>query len=104
MKKLLILITFLISCGPQGNQGPAGQTGPAGSDLNPIRIVQFCLGSTQYPTTFAEVGFCINNEVWAVYSANSGFLTLVPPGLYNSNGINSSCNFEVKTNCVIINH
>lgn len=101
MKKLLILSLFLISCGPPG---PRGATGPAGADLNPITIVQFCPGTTTYPTTFQEVGFCISNEIWAVYSLNNGFLTLVPPGNYNSNALNSNCNFQVLPNCQIINY
>jgi hypothetical protein len=98
MKKLLLITLFLISCGPQGIPGAQG---PAGADLNPITIVQFCPGSTNYPTTFQEVGFCINNQIWAVYSLNNGFLTLIPPGAYNSNALGSNCNFVVNPNCVI---
>jgi hypothetical protein len=67
-----------------------------------ISLVQFCSGTTTYPSTFTEIGFCINNALYAVYSANSGFLTYVPPGTYNSNAINSNCTFIVQPNCVII--
>jgi len=99
MKKLLLLV-FIIGCG----QGPQGLPGPAGSDLNPITIVHFCPGSTIYPTTFIEVALCVDNELWAVYSSNGGFLTLVPQGNYTSDGINSICNFTVGPNCTVTNY
>jgi hypothetical protein len=65
--------------------------------------VQFC-GSTgvqSYPSTFNESGLCINQKVYAVYSANGGFLTYLPPGAYTSSGIGSSCNFTITTGCII---
>src|ERR1700677_3947355 len=66
-----------------------------------IQPVQFCLHPvTTYPSTFAEVGFCINGEIYAVYSANDGFLSPIPSGNYTSDGINASCNFTV-TGCTI---
>jgi hypothetical protein len=66
-----------------------------------VQPIQFCSGTPIYPSTFPEVGFCINNQLWAVYSANGGFLTLIPPGQYSSTGINSSCTFTVGPDCVI---
>lgn len=89
---LAVVVVFLTSCGPKGETGPQG---PPGTDLNPIKIVQFCPGSTNYPTTFAEIGFCINNSLYAVYSYSNGFLTLIPPGTYTSNAIGSNCNFKL---------
>lgn len=83
-----------------GANGSNGTNGTDGSDAT-IGIVQFCSGSTSYPTTFVEVGFCINNELWAVYSENNGFLVKVPPGVYQSHGHNSSCAFIVAPNCQI---
>lgn len=97
MKKLFIIL-LLIGC---GQPGPVGPQGLPGIDATQITIVQFCPGNTNYPTTFNEIGFCINSQIYAVYSANDGFLTLVPPGNYSSNAINSSCNFVVYPNCVI---
>ena len=92
--------------GQQGIQGQTGNTGPQGpSGLNGTTItsIQFCPGINTYPSTFPEVGFCINNQIYAVYSANDGFLSLMQPGAYSSNGINSSCNFTILSNCVIQN-
>lgn len=67
-----------------------------------MKPVQFCANSIpSYPTTFPEIGFCIDNNLYAVYSANGGFLVLVTPGTYSSNGINSSCTFTVLSGCVI---
>lgn len=98
MKYLIISLLFFIACN-NGQNGPQGLKGDPGTS---ITIVQFCPNvQTSYPTTFAEIGFCINNEIWAVYSKNDGFLTLVPPGNYYSNAINSSCNFTVLPNCKI---
>jgi hypothetical protein len=121
MNKILIclpmwLMCFFIACGPQGPQGPVGLPGPAGSpgpqglqgpaglDGTQITVVQFCQGTPTYPSTFPEVGFCINSQIYAVYSANDGFLTLVPPGDYSSNAIGSTCSFTVAANCKVIDH
>jgi hypothetical protein len=69
-----------------------------------FQSIQFCPNVTpSYPTTFPEVGFCINNLLYAVYSANDGFLTMIPPGYYDSNAIGSSCSFTVVPNCGIVN-
>ena len=84
--------------GPSGPQGPAGQPGAPGTQIS---IVQFCSGTTTYPLTFAEVGFCIDGNLYATYSANDGFSSLIPPGQYSSNGINSSCTFTVGAQCRI---
>jgi len=89
----------LISC-PDGTSSLVTN----GIDAQQITIVQFCQGTTTYPTNFDEVGLCINNKIYAVYSANGGFMVEVVPGVYSSNGINSSCTFTVAPNCVIINH
>jgi len=90
------------SQGPQGIQGPAGVNGLNGADGTQITVIQFCPGVIpSYPSTFPEVGLCINRSVYAVYSANDGFLTLIPPGTYNSNAVGSACNFMVLPNCEV---
>jgi len=98
--------------GPVGATGPSGAPGLNGSNgLNgtngtpgtQVDIVQFCPGSTNYASEFNEVGYCINGQIYAVYSANDGFLSLIPPGTYSSNGINSSCSFVVGPNCEVTN-
>ena len=92
------------SPGPAGSPGPKGETGsegPAGQDGTMITVVKFCSETPSYPTTFPEVGLCINNSIFAVYSTNGGFLALIPPGRYTSNGVGSACNFTVYSNCVV---
>jgi|ERR1019366_2063181 hypothetical protein len=86
-------------------QCPDGSSSFVSNGINPspITIVQFCPGTTTYPSEFNEVGFCINNQLYANYSLNNGFWSLIPPGYYNSNALNSNCNFTVTTNCGIIN-
>lgn len=68
-----------------------------------ITPIQFCPGvTTTYPNTFSEVGWCVDGDLYAVYSIPNAFMTLIPPGSYTSNGINSSCNFTVGTNCMVV--
>lgn len=89
------------SNGLPGTPGINGTNGVNGQDGTSVVWIQFCPGSTSYPSTFIEGGFCINNNIYAVYSANDGFLTLVPPGTYHSSAIGSNCTFTVLPNCVI---
>jgi Collagen triple helix repeat (20 copies) len=89
--------------GPQGIPGSTGAQGPAGADGTQITVVQFCPGTPSYPSTFPETGLCINGNIYAVYSKNDGFLTEIPPGLYRSNAVSSSCTFAVGANCQILN-
>lgn len=95
----------LIECGNTLSiitNGSTGQTGAAGSPGTTITPIQFCPGFVQsYPNVFAESGICINNTMYGVYSANSGFLAELPPGRYSSNGINSSCSFTIYSNCIV---
>jgi len=93
------------SQGIQGEQGQAGPQGPKGDPGQPgtqITTIQFCKGITPtYPSTFPEIGICLDNQLYAVYSANGGFMVLVTPGTYSSNGINASCTFTVGPNCEV---
>jgi len=77
-----------------------GSNGTPGTLITPI---QFCPGTVSYPSVFPETGFCIQGNIYAVYSANDGFLTLLPPGVYTSNAIGNSCNFTVTANCTVTN-
>jgi hypothetical protein len=82
--------------GEQGNVGPQGEVGPQGADGTSITVVKFCSQTASYPSTFPEVGLCINGSLFAVYSTNGGFLALLPNGTYSSNGVGSSCTFTVN--------
>jgi hypothetical protein len=110
----IVLVIALFACqgpegapGASGERGPIGSPGPKGSDGSQgipgtsIGIVELCPGSTTYPSTFIEVAFCINGVLYGTYSANGGFSTELPPGTYNSNGINSTCTFTILPGCVI---
>lgn len=104
MKNVFLLsLLALTACGAQGPTGTNGTNGSNGTDGSTITTVQFCSASTVYPSTFSEVGLCINGNLWAVYSANDGFLTEIVPGAYTSDGIGSSCNFTVLPNCIVSN-
>lgn len=91
----------LIQC-PDGTQSLIlnGTNGTNGTVITPIK---FCPGTSSYPSTFVELGFCINNSIYAVYSANDGFLTEILPGTWSSNAINSQCTFIVGPNCSVTN-
>lgn len=114
---LLTLLALAGACGRgatglQGASGVAGLTGPSGAegptgangiDATPVTVVKLCQGVTAYPATFTEVAFCVGGQLYGTYSANGGFSTLLPPGQYNSNGINSTCTFTVAANCQVTN-
>lgn len=96
--------------GDTGNQGASGEAGIAGTnganglDGAPgtaVNFIQLCPGTPVYPSTFIEYGVCVNNQLYAVYSSNGGFLALLPPGAYSSNAIGSTCNFNVGANCAV---
>lgn len=92
------------SNGVDGTNGSNGADGKDGNDGTPgtvIAPIKFCPGEPSYPSTFIEYGFCIQNNLYAVYSTNGGFMALIPPGRYTSNAVNSRCDFTVKVNCEI---
>ena len=93
----------LISCTDGSSSlllnGTNGSDGTAGTL---VTAIQFCGSVTgSYPSTFPEIGFCINNNIYAVFSTNGGFLTEVLPGTWSSDGINASCTFTVSAGCVV---
>jgi hypothetical protein len=90
--------------GPQGMTGAIGLPGKDGAPGTVVTPIQFCPGVTPvYPTTFPEYGLVINGSIFAVYSANGGFLALIPPGVYSSNAIGSACNFTVNEDGTVTN-
>lgn len=90
--------------GSQGLQGNPGVAGLAGANGTVITTVQFCKGVTAtYPSVFPEYGLVINGGIYAVYSANDGYLAYLPPGYYSSNAIGSACNFTVNPDATISN-
>ena len=92
-----------INC-PNGSSATV-YDGAAGSPGTVVSAVQFCPSNfvPSYPNTFAEVGFCIGGNLYGVYSANGGFMAMLPPGVYSSDGINASCSFTIQPNCVVSN-
>ncbi len=91
----------LISC-PDGTSSFVSN-GLNGTNGSLISFVKFCPGTTTYPSEFNEVGLLFNGSIYAVYSINNGFLSLIPPGYYTSNAMNSTCNFTVNANGTITN-
>ena len=91
--------TVIVRNGVDGEDGENGEDGSAGTV---VASVKFCPNDAPvYPSKFPEVGFCLANKLYAVYSANGGFMTEIPPGTYRSNAVGSSCTFVVLTNCRI---
>lgn len=86
--------------GPKGDSGDTvvGPAGPRGADGEIAEVIQLCPGTSTYGV-FVEVALCINSKLYAVYSANGGFLTYLAPGNYASNAIGSACNLTVLPNC-----
>ncbi len=108
---IVFVMPFLFeSCSPAtiyvpvpGPSGAPGLNGSNGTDGTTVTPVQLCPGETVYPSTFVEYAFCIQGHLYAVYSANGGFETYLPPGTYSSDAIGSSCTFTVGDNCQITN-
>lgn len=93
-------LQMLLNGNPAGSvcNGASGQNG---LNATQVSVVQFCPGTTSYPSTFLEVGLCISGSLYAVYSIPGAFLSYIPPGHYYSTGVNSHCDFNVLANCVI---
>ena len=88
------------SCYIDGDQlvcGSQRQTIP--TNVVPQRV---CQNAPSYPSTFIESILCINQVAYGVYSANDGFLAELPPGTYTSNGINSTCTFQILAGCIVV--
>lgn len=111
---LLILLIVFSACGKtgkegatgvSGSKGSTGATGPTGADGSPavnVTPIQLCSNFTSsYPNTFPEYAICLSGTLYGVYSANGGFLALLPPGTYTSDGIGASCTFKVDINCAV---
>lgn len=101
MKYLIILCLLTACAGPRGPAGESikGEPGPA----DEITVIKLCPGTTTYPGVFVEVALCLENKLYAVYSANNGFLVELVPGHYSSNAIGSACSLTVKDNCEVTN-
>lgn len=87
--------------GPAGLPGTNGSDGAPGIDPTPITAVNLCPGTTTYPSTFIELGLCINHKLYGVYSEHEGFLVEIVPGAYSSRGHGSQCNFTVGADCEV---
>lgn len=83
-----------------GLQGSTGATGSTGSTGTLVEIVQFCPGTPAYGN-FMEVGIKIGTDIYAVYSANNGFLTRLLPGNYVTTATGLNCNFTVNADGTI---
>jgi hypothetical protein len=91
--------------GIDGKDGVDGKDGPAGEDGTEITVVKFCPNIPAiYPFSFPEIGFKINNKIYAVFSgsAGSGLVELIP-GTYTTTTTNLGCTFKVKIGGVIEN-
>lgn len=90
----------LVLCG--GDSSAILQNGLNGQPGTLIKPIQFCPGFTpSYPSSFPEYGFVIDGAVYGVYSDHGGFMALLPPGAYSSNGINASCTFTIDADGII---
>jgi hypothetical protein len=86
--------------GATGANGAQGQAGAPGIVVTPVQLCPASFVAT-YPSVFPESALCVSNHLYGVYSANGGFLAVLPPGVYSSNGINASCTFTITANCGI---
>lgn len=91
----------LINC-ENGTQAAVlnGSDGTPGTVVSSIQFCPSCV--TTYATVFSEVGYCVSDTLYAVYSPWAA-LTALPPGTYTSNNQGCSCNFTVTSGCNITN-
>ncbi len=88
----------VICNGAMGSTGHQGLPGLPGANATPITLFKFCPNAVgSYASSFPEYGIRVNNDIYAVYSANGGFLTLLLPGPYVTTGIGVNCNFTINT-------
>lgn len=96
---VLLLLTIVTACAPDQIKGNAGTNGQDGTQ---IKVVQFCPGTSVYPTTFPEVGLCIDNNLYGVFwMNNSSYMAEIPPGAYQSTSTSLPCSFTVQAGCII---
>lgn len=76
--------------------GLNGSAGVDGVHATPVTIVNLCPGVNTYPSVFIEVGICLNNKLYGVYSTNGGFMTYLSDGAWSSNAIGSACNLTIS--------
>lgn len=104
MKLVILALCLLSGCGqgPIGGPGPQGDPGLPAQNPSPITPIQLCGACTPvYPNVFPEYGVCIDNQLYGVYSANGGFLALLPPGAYTSDGVGCQCTLTISANCQV---
>lgn len=89
--------------GTNGTNGSNGSNGSNGTDGTVVQSVQFCPNYTlSYPSMFPEVGFCIDNKIYAVYyDGKNAWMSVIPPGSYASTSTSAPCNFTVAPGCVV---
>ena len=102
MNRYLLLTLLLTGC---AKEQFAYEPAPVPVSEPEITMVELCPGLTPaYPSTFPEYAMCVHDSnggtLYAVYSANGGFETELPPGKYQSTGI-PGCVFIVGPNCQI---
>ncbi len=112
---VFVLVSTFGCAGKQGNAGDRGLSGPAGSpgasgpqglvgapgqDASLVTLIKLCPGTPSH-TVFVEYAVCLQGQLYGVYSANGGFLTLLSPGDYTSAGIGADCSLTVSANCVV---
>ncbi len=64
-------------------------------------MIRLCPDAPSYPSVFVEYAICVQDQLYGVYSANGGFLSLLPPGAYYSNAIGSACDLTVGPHCAV---
>lgn len=89
--------------GHDGSNGHDGSIGLPGLPGTVVGAIQFCAGyTTQYPSMFAEFGFCVDDKIYAVYwDGHNSWWTLVPEGTYSSTSTSAPCTFTVGPHCQV---
>lgn len=88
--------------GNDGADGANGSDGQDGADGTRITIVQFCETSPSTPHNFPEIGFCIENKLYAVmWDGQKAWQSEIIPGSYMSTATGLTCTFQVVQGCEV---
>lgn len=95
----------LIMCSNGSNlilNGVNGTNGQNGTSFA-FASIQLCSGTPSYSAgNFPEVGFCVNDVLYGVYSANGGYMTVIQQGTWSSNPVGTAqCTFTVGPDCKV---
>jgi hypothetical protein len=95
MKKTAGILAGLVLSG-------CGDNHPVGVDGHRVEVIELCRQSVVVPHQLSSVAFCLNGNLYAFYSPNTGFSGFIHPGTYSGGSLAYPCQFTVSDSCRIL--